>query len=393
MPKTRPPYPAEFKTEAVRLCRASDKPRVQIARELGLLGRVAYRLAKAGRRRRGPFRGTHQQRLGRAQAPAQGEPDPARGARDPEEGGRFFRTGGRPQVKFAFIKTLHLRHSLAAMCRLLAVSRSGFYHWLKRKPSRRARADERLKDLIHDVWEGSGRIYGSPRVWAELRADHGVRCARKRVERLMREMGIRGRGRGGRKRSLTRRDPSRPPAADLIRRNFRADRPDRIWLADISYIETAEGWLYLSAILDLYSRRVVGWSMREDLESGIVIDALAMAIRNRRPGAGLIHHSDRGSQYTSLAFGQELAASSLVASMGSAGAALDNAPAESFFATLKSELIDGAVYPTRDLARTAVFEYIEVFYNRRRRHSSLDYMSPDEYERAFRQREEGSKAA
>ena len=296
-------------------------------------------------------------------------------------------------MKFAFMNRERLTHGLTAMCRLLSVSRSGFYHWLDRPPSARARQDERLKDLIHNAWEGSGRIYGSPRVWAELRAEHGVRCSRKRVERLMRELGIRGRGRGGRRRSLTRRDPLRPLAPDLVKRNFKALRPDEIWLADISYIKTAEGWLYLSAILDLYSRRIVGWSMREDLESGIVIDALAMAIRNRRPGVGLIHHSDRGSQYTSLAFGDELEASGLVASMGSGGAALDNAPTESFFATLKSELIDGTVYPTRDLARTAVFSYIEMFYNRRRRHSSLGYMSPDEYERAFWQREEGSQAA
>lgn len=209
----------------------------------------------------------------------------------------------------------------------------------------------------------------------------------------MREMGIRGRGRGGRRRSLTRPDRRRPPAPNLVRRLFAAERPDQLWLADISYVATKEGWLYLAAILDMYSRRIVGWCMREDLEAGIVIDALAMAIRNRSPGAGLVHHSDRGSQYASLAFGRALAESGLVASMGSQGAALDNAPTESFFATLKSELVDGTVYATRDQARTAIFSYIEMFYNRRRRHSSLGYVSPDEYERAYWRRREGDKAA
>ena len=295
-------------------------------------------------------------------------------------------------MKFAFIRAHYLAHAVAIMCRLLGVSRSGYYHWVDRPPSAHARQDERLKNLVLAAWERSGRIYGSPRVWAELRAEHGIRCARKRVERLMREMGIRGKGRG-RRRSLTRADRKRPLAPNLVKRLFAAERPNQLWLADISYVESAEGWLYLAAILDMYSRRIVGWCMRSDLESEIVINALAMAIRNRSPGTGLIHHSDRGSQYASLAFGKELAASGLVASMGSSGAALDNAPTESFFATLKSELIEGQVYKTREQARTAIFSYIEMFYNRRRRHSSLGYLSPDEYERAYWARGEKRQVA
>ena len=161
-------------------------------------------------------------------------------------------------MRFQFIKSLHLQHPIAILCRLLGVSRSGFYAWRERTPSERRRRDRSLKEKIAAVWERSGRIYGSPRVHAELRAEEGISCSRKRVERLMRELGIRGLGRSWRRRSLTRRDLRRPVAPDLVRRNFRADRPDRLWLADISYVRTGEGWLYLATVLDLYSRRVVG---------------------------------------------------------------------------------------------------------------------------------------
>ena len=296
-------------------------------------------------------------------------------------------------MKFSFIRSQHPRHSLAALCRLLGVSRSGYYAWRRRRPSRRSRRDKALREKIVRIWRRSGGIYGSPRVWAELKAEHGTSCSRKRVERLMRKLGLKGLGRSFKRRSLTRSDPRRKAAPDLLRRNFSANRPNQIWTADISYISTGQGFLYLATVMDLYSRRVVGWSMRSDLEAEIVIDALAMAIANRTPGPGLIHHSDRGSQYTSLAFGKTLAGSGLVASMGDRGTALDNAPAESFFATLKSELIRGHVYPTRDMARIAIFGFIEMFYNRRRRHSAIAYMSPNEYEREYWRGQEESKAA
>lgn len=296
-------------------------------------------------------------------------------------------------MKFAFIHAHYLVYAVAVMCRLLGVSRSGYYAWVERPPSEHELQDRYLKGLIRRIWQQSGRIYGSPRVWAELRLDHGVRCSKKRVARLMQELGIQGMRRGWKRRSLTRPARDRGAAPDLVGRRFTADAPDRLWLADISYVQTGEGWLYLASIMDLYSRRIVGWAMRRTLEAEIVIEALGMAIGNRKPGKGLVHHSDRGSQYTSLAFGQALAESGLLASMGGGGAALDNAPKESFFATLKSELVRDTVYPTRDVARTAIFGFIELFYNRRRRHSALGYLSPDEYEKTYWQSVKEEKAA
>ena len=209
----------------------------------------------------------------------------------------------------------------------------------------------------------------------------------------MRQLGIRGKDRSWRRRSLTRRNHASRAAPDLVRRNFRADRPDQLWLADISQVRTSAGWLYLAAVLDQGRRKIVGWSMREDLEAGIVTDALSMAVASRKPAPGLIHHSDQGSQYTSLGFGKALSESGLLGSMGRTGSALDNAPIESFFATLKSELIRGWVYPTRNAARMEICRYVEGFYNRTRRPSALGYLSPHEFEKTRRLGEEKRKAA
>ena len=211
----------------------------------------------------------------------------------------------------------------------------------------------------------------------------GVRCARKRVARLMREAGLFGCG--GRRRRKARttirtRTERTPPAPDLVKRNFTPEAPDRLWVADITYVRTWEGWLYLSFVLDTYSRRVVGWSMANNLKTELVLDAVNMAIYTRRPSPGLIHHSDRGSQYTSVEFGSRLREAGLLPLMGSVADAYDNSMAESFVSTLKRELIHRHSWPTRQIARTAIFEYIEGFYNTRRRHSALGHLSPSEYE-------------
>jgi putative transposase len=209
----------------------------------------------------------------------------------------------------------------------------------------------------------------------------GIRCGRNRVARLMRKAGLEGCSRGRRKRKgTTLRDSAATPASDLVRRNFTAKAPDRLWVADITYIKTLEGFLYLSFVLDAYSRRLVGWSMATHLRAELVIDALEMAIWRRKPQAGLIHHSDQGVQYTSLSFGKKLEEVGIVPSMGSVGSAYDNAMAESFVATLKSELVYRSSWPTRASARTATFEYLESFYNRKRLHSALGYKSPVDYE-------------
>ena len=270
-------------------------------------------------------------------------------------------------------------HRIATLCRVLGVSRAGYYAWQRRPPSARARADGELTRRIHQIHATSRGTYGSPRVQAELQAA-GVRCGRRRVARLMRVAGLAGCQRRRRPRT-TVPDRQATLAPDLVRRQFRPVAPDRLWVADITYVATWEGWLYLAVVLDACSRRVVGWAMADHLRTELVLAALEMALQRRRPKAGLVHHSDHGCQYASAAFGRRLREGGLLASMGSVGDSFDNAVAESFFATLKGELVDRYPWPTRAAARSAIFEYVEGWYNRRRRHSTLGYRSPADYER------------
>lgn len=281
-------------------------------------------------------------------------------------------------------------HPVSRLARVLGVSRSGYHAWQHRRPSTRSLADAALRERIEAIHEDARGIYGAPRVHAELRLKHGVHVGRKRVARLMREAGISGVSRRRTKRTTTTTKEA-PAAPDLVRRDFSASRPDELWLADITYVSTWEGFLFLAGVMDMYSRRCVGWSMRDDLQADLVIDALGMAVTRRGPGAGLVHHSDRGSQYTSLLFGATLRESGIAASMGSRGDAFDNAAAESFIATIKKELINRRRFKTRNEARLAIFDYIECFYNPVRRHSSLGYLSPVEYEEAMAE-EESEKA-
>jgi putative transposase len=267
------------------------------------------------------------------------------------------------------------------MCRTLKVSKSGFYGWRDRAPSARDQADALLSEKIARIHRDSHETYGAPRIHFELRT-LGVRCARKRVARLMREAGLFGCGGRRRKARTTLRSRTEriPPVPDLVKRNFTPQAPDRLWVADITYVRSWEGWLCLSFVLDAYSRRIVGWSMANNLRTELVLDAVNMAIYTRRPSPGLIHHSDRGSQYTSVEFGSRLKEAGLLPSMGSVADAYDNSMAESFVSTLKRELIHRHSWPNRQIARGAIFEYIEGFYNTRRRHSALGYLSPSEYE-------------
>jgi len=267
------------------------------------------------------------------------------------------------------------------MCKTLMVSRSGFYAWLARKESERASEDRRLTALIRGIFDESRRTYGAPRVHRTLRK-RGVRCGRKRVARLMRAAGLRPRTRRKFRVKTTDSNHSFPIAPDLLGRDFAAARPNHAWVSDITYIATDEGWLYLATTMDLFSRMIVGWSMSSSLESQFVIDAMQMAIDRRSPDAGLIHHSDRGSQYASGGFRDLLNDHGVKASMSRKGNCYDNAVAESFYRTLKTELVQHERYRTRDEARASVFEYIEAFYNRRRMHSTLGYRSPVEFELA-----------
>ena len=272
---------------------------------------------------------------------------------------------------FNLIDVERASYPVAVLCRMLGVSKSGYYAWRSRPPSERRRQDALLIEKIRQIHSRSRETYGYPRVHAELRS-LGVRCGRRRVARLMRATGLRGCVRG-KKRRTTRRDPRAAPAPDLLCRDFVAGRPNRVWLADITYIPTREGFLYLAFILDTHSRKVVGWSMAPHMRTELVVDALEMAVWRRGPVAGLVHHSDRGVQYTAISFGKRLEEVGIVPSMGRTGTALDNAMAESFIATLKTELVHRRRFPDREVARSAIFEYLEGFYNRRRLHSALTY--------------------
>src|SRR6478672_1634522 len=263
------------------------------------------------------------------------------------------------------------------MCKLLGVSSSGYYAWVQRPPSRRAETDETLIAEIRAAHGASRGIYGAPRVHAELTAK-GIQVGRKRVARLMSRAGLAGVCR--RKFVVTTVKGDNRQAPDLVERNFAAEAPDRLWVADITYIPTWTGFLYLAVVLDAFSRRIVGWSMATSLAKQLVIDALNMALVTRRP-RGVIHHSDQGSQYTSIEFGRRCRDAGVRPSMGSVGDAYDNAMCESFFATLECELLERCRFKTQAEARIAIFDFIEGFYNSRRRHSSLGYLSPVDYER------------
>lgn len=269
-------------------------------------------------------------------------------------------------------------YPVATQCRVLDVSTSGYYAWLQRAPSRRSREDERLKRRIRSIHEHSRGTYGRPRICAEL-VDDGVRTSPKRVARLMREAGLQGVSRRKRART-TRRAQDARPAPDLVERDFAVDGPDQLWVADITYVPTWAGFLYLAVVVDAWSRRVVGWATAAHLKTELVLSALEMALCQRRP-QGVIHHSDQGCQYTSIAFGQRCRRAGVRPSMGSVGDCYDNALAESFFATLECELLDRTVFRNRSEARLGVFDFIEAFYNPKRRHSSIGYLSPVNYER------------
>ena len=278
-----------------------------------------------------------------------------------------------------FIAAKKAEHSVKTMCRVLGVSRSGYHAWATRPPSDRAREDARLTARIRELFVLRRKVYGSPRIWSDLVLADGERIGRKRVERLMRQAGLSA-VMEKKWKATTVRVPGVRVADDLLDRQFAAEAPNRCWVADITYLRTWEGWLYLVAVQDLYSRRIVGWSMADHLRTDLVTDALQMALAHRRPAPGLIWHSDQGSQFVSLAFGQQARAAGIAQSMGSRGDCWDNAVAESFFATLKKELIHRRTWPTKAELRTEVFDYIEVFYNRQRRHKTLGQRSPADFE-------------
>ncbi len=281
---------------------------------------------------------------------------------------------------FRFIAAEKTSYPISLMCRLLGVSRSGFHAWEQRKPSARTVEDERLMAQIRSMHERSGGSYGARRIHLDLR-EEGERLGRKRVERLMRANGLSGYVKRRKFRTTFSVQGVRV-AEDLVERDFSPPAPDRLWVTDIKYVSTWEGTLYLASVLDCFSRKIVGWSMRPEMPAELVIDAVGMAISRRRPSRGqLVCHSDQGSQFVALAFGQTLRKEGIAQSMGSKGDCYDNAAIESFHATLEKELLRGRSFRTRQEAKTAIFNWIEGWYNPRRRHSRLGYRSPDQYER------------
>jgi putative transposase len=283
-------------------------------------------------------------------------------------------------VKFDFIRVQKAFHAVRTLCRVLDVSRSGYYAWSRRPASQRAVDDSRLVAEVAAIFDENKRRYGSQRILRELRGN-GVRIGRHRVRRLMRQIGLRARRRRRWVRT-TESGHSHPIAANLLARNFTVDAPNRVWVADITYLPTKTGWLYLAVVIDLFSRAVIGWSMSRHIDGKLTLDALDSALFHRRPEAGLIAHSDRGTQYAATEYQERLQQHGLICSMSRKGDCWDNAVAESFFATLKVELLGDDVFSDQATAQKTVFEYIETYYNRRRRHSTLGYVSPAQYEEA-----------
>lgn len=283
-------------------------------------------------------------------------------------------------MKYAFIEAHQGEYPIRLMCRVLKIARSGYYKWLTEPASQRERVNAALTEAIQAVHAASRQTYGSPRVYRDLKAQ-GIACGRHRVARLMRRAGIVGRRRKHSKVTTTS-DHDHPIAPNVVQQDFTADRPDATWLTDITYVATREGWLYLAVVLDVFSRMIVGWALGTSLDQSLVLRALRMALVHRCPPPGLVHHSDRGSQYTARAYQRVLKAHRITVSMSGTGNCYDNAMMESFFATLKAECATD-LYATRAEAKHDIIDYIEVWYNRQRRHSSLDYVSPAAFEAAY----------
>ena len=377
-------FSREFKLEAVRLVRERGVSVAQAARDLDLhqnMLRNWVRDFAADPAQAFPGQGQMKpeqaeiERLRREVAEAEGR------TRHPKKSRRLLREG--PDMIFGFVAKHRGIWPVAFLCEALGVSRSGFYAWLTRRPSARSRRDEVLSAKIRSSFQDSDRTYGARRVWHDLLAA-GIECGLHAIERLMRRNGLRARPR---RRRLPIDIGDRPTAAisaNVLDRRFEAPAPNRKWVADFTYIWTGEGWLYVAAVLDLFSRRVVGWSMSAAMTAELVTDALVMAIWRRGRPRELLHHSDRGSQYTSEAFQRLMAEHGVTCSLSRSGNVWDNAAMESFFSSLKVERVARKIYRTRDQARADVFDYIERFYNPRRRHSTIGYLSPMQFEQRAR---------
>ncbi|QTX19698.1 IS3 family transposase [Comamonas aquatica] len=378
--ETRRTFSREFKLEAVRLVTERGVAVAQAAKDLDVHENVLRKWVRELREEpQEAYPGNGKQKAQDAEiARLRKEVAKLKMERDILKKGRGLLREG-VDVKFGFVAKHRGAWPVNLMCEALGVSRGGFYAWLTRPRSQRSLSDEVLGAQVHQSFVRSDRTYGARRVWHDV-LEQGQACGLHRIERLMREQALRARPR---RRGLPKDRGTRSAVADnVLDRQFRADGPNQKWVADFTYIWTAEGWLYVAAVLDLYSRRIVGWSMQESMTSQLVVDALMMAVWRRGKTVALLHHSDQGSQYTSEHFQKLLDEQGITCSMSRAGEVWDNSAMESFFSSLKTERTARKVYRTRGQARSDVFDYIECFYNPTRRHSTLGYLSPVQFEKA-----------
>ncbi|MGI8610588.1 MAG: IS3 family transposase [Candidatus Dormibacteria bacterium] len=383
MGRSRRPYPPEFRREAVQLVH-TGVPIPKVAADLGVNDQTIRNWVNQADVDAGKREGLSTEeraeltRLRRENRVLKMEREILGKSK------RFLREGDRAGAvaAFRFVEREKAFYPVAIICRVLGVSPSGFYAWQSRPPSKRALDDAELTEIIRNIHRESRGTYGVPRVFAELVDDYDIHCSKKRVARLMTLAGLVGCHRR-RRIHTTQSDKAAKIEDDLVNRDFTATTPDRLYVADITYLPTWMGFLFLAVVIDVYTRRVVGWAFSANLRTELVLDALNMALHNRRPKVGAIHHSDHGSQFTSYTFGKRCREAGLLQSMGSIGDCYDNALCESFFATLECELIDRTRWETHAAAKLAVFDFIEVFYNRRRRHSGLGQLSPEKFERRW----------
>ncbi|MCK8826569.1 IS3 family transposase [Natroniella acetigena] len=381
MDDDRRTYSEQFKRETVELSFNSEKTCKEIAEDLGLSYHNLIRWRKEYRDNKDQaFPGQGKQKLSPEQEEIKQLKEELRIAKQERD---IFKKSSRhipkeTKMKYGFIREHRNEFPITRMCQVLGVSRSGYYSWLNRKPSKRKQENYKLKLRIAQIYSESRGSYGSPRIYKQLKKE-GFKCNKKRIERLMRVLGLKAIQK--RKfRVTTDSNHNLPIKENLLERKFDVTEKNKVWVSDITYISTKEGWLYLAVMIDLYSRKIVGWSMQKRMTKNLVIYALNMAIKRRNPEKGLIVHSDQGSQYASHAFQKLLWQNKFKSSMSRKGNCWDNAVAESFFGTLKTELVYHNKYQTRSQAKQDIFKYIEIFYNRNRLHSTLDYKSPEEYE-------------
>ncbi|MCM3269532.1 IS3 family transposase [Paenibacillus elgii] len=374
-------YDKEFKLQAIRMVHEQKRPVAQVARELGLSENTLYRWVSEFKQD------------GANAFPGSGQLKPDDKAmlnlqkriRDLEEENEILKKGDallrqRPALIYPFIHEHRCQFRVEKLCALFQVARSGYYAWLQRKPSTRETRREQLKKEIRRIFDESRQLYGSPKITKILQKTTAV--SERTVTRLMKEMGLRSRT-VKKYKATTNSNHSLPVAENVLNQQFQVTKPNQVWCADITYVATEEGWLYVASVLDLCTRKIVGWSMGERMTKELVLRALDQAYNRQRPKTALIHHSDRGSQYASYEYQGRLRGYNMTSSMSRKGNCYDNACIESFHSVLKKELVYLHRFKTRDAAKSAIFEYIECFYNRKRVHSSIGYITPDAHERSF----------